>query len=394
MSQWTEIRLGDVANVMNGKTPSTNQHRVEGHPVLKIRDIDLFGKFRGSFDSFIDKALADKYPERQAQDGDTLILNAAHNSAYVASKVYRVESAVIGAHITGEWLIVRPHAAALDSSFLKHWIGSMPMRSRLRDLVKGIHLYPKDVAALKLPLPPQNEQRRVAEVLDRADALRTKRREALTCLDEFTQSVFLGMFGRGDEFPIVSLSDLLSFVTSGGRGWAKYYAPTGSRFIRSLDVRMNKIGTDDAVYVKAPNNAEAKRTKVSEGDVLLTITGSLIGRVSAVSADLSGSYVSQHVAILRPIPDKVVPEFLSFYLSLPSGGQKQIANKQYGQTKPGLNFDQIRDFTIPDVPLTRQREFLKVVAKVQSLKSLHECQLACIEDQFASLQHRAFRGEL
>lgn len=252
----------------------------------------------------------------------------------------------------------------------------------------------EDAYRLTLALPPLSEQRRIVRILDWADALRVKRYGALTRLDELAQSIFLDMFGRNENLSTVKLGDLLSFVTSGGRGWAQYYAPTGSRFVRSLDVQMNEISTSDAVYVRAPNNVEARRTRVSAGDVLLTITGSLIGRVTAVPADLDGSYISQHVAILRPHPGRVFAEFLSFYLSLPYGGQKQIANKQYGQTKPGLNFEQIRDFTIPDVPLEAQCEFLRVLVKVRGLKLMHGRQLACIEDLLGSLQYRGFRGGL
>jgi type I restriction enzyme S subunit len=257
---------------------------------------------------------------------------------------------------------------------------------------------PAYVAEIKIPLPPLAEQRRIAEVLDRADALRAKRRAALAQLDFLTQALFFDLFGdpvtNSKGLRIEPLGEHLLFITSGGRGWAQFYTPNGSRFIRSLDVQMNYIGDDDVVLVAAPDNAEAHRTRVQVGDVLLTITGSRIGRVAPVPPQLEGSYVSQHVAILRVDSKHIEPDFLSFFLSLGVGGQRQIARAQYGQTKPGLNFEQIRRVQIPVPPTELQNEFADQVAAVEKLKTVQRTSLAELDALFASLQHHAFRGEL
>jgi type I restriction enzyme S subunit len=249
-----------------------------------------------------------------------------------------------------------------------------------------------------MPLPPLAEQRRIAELLDRTEALRARRCAALAQLDSLTQSLFLDLFGDPATNPkgvsIESLGNNLLFVTSGGRGWAEFYSPTGSRFIRSLDVQMNHIGSDDVALVAAPNNAEARRTRVKAGDVLLTITGSRIGRVASVPSDLEGSYISQHVAILRVDSKRIEPSFLSFFLSFEAGGQRQIAKAQYGQTKPGLNFEQIKRFQVPVPPIELQREFARQVRAVEKLKTAQRASLEELDALFGSLQHRAFRGEL
>jgi type I restriction enzyme S subunit len=85
---------------------------------------------------------------------------------------------------------------------------------------------------------------------------------------------------------------------------------------------------------------------------------------------------------------------LSFFLSFETGGQRQIAKVQYGQTKPGLNFVQIRRFQVPVPPITMQREFARRVAAVEKLKAAQRASLEKLDALFASLQHRAFRGEL
>ena len=215
---------------------------------------------------------------------------------------------------------LRPNPDALDPQYLRHFLRSSAtlLVDRARGAtIKGVTR--EDVASLKVPISSLDEQKRIAEILDQDDALLAKRRRAFPLLDELAQSIFLDMFGDINDDEMAFLGDHLTFVTSGGRGWAKYYSDSGSRFIRSLDVRMNEIEDRSAVYVTPPNNAEARRTRVHSGDVLLTITGSLIGRVAPVSPNLDGSYVSQHVAILRPEASRIDPGFLAFFLSMPRG---------------------------------------------------------------------------
>ena len=260
--------------------------------------------------------------------------------------------------------------------------------------VKGIKL--DALRGLKIPLPPLEEQKRIAGILDQADALRRLRTRALDKLNALGQAIFHEMVGETSKTSNgkVLLGDLLTFVTSGGRGWAKYYSDERQRFIRSLDVQMNAIGDDEVVFVNPPDNAEAKRTRVETGDVLLTITGSKIGRVAPVEKELDGAYISQHVAILRPDQNQLTPEFLSFFLSMEQFGQKQIKSKQYGQAKPGLNFQQIRSFELPKVPIEDQQSFVRRLHEI-NFTERNQTAAACANGiLFASLQHRAFRGEL
>jgi type I restriction enzyme S subunit len=133
---------------------------------------------------------------------------------------------------------------------------------------------------------------------------------------------------------------------------------------------------------------------VQVGDVLLTITGSRIGRVAPVPDGLEAAFISQHVAILRLNQSRLLPVFLSYFLSMASGGQRQIAKAQYGQTKPGLNFEQIKAFQVPVPPLSEQKQFCRRVAHVDRVRNIIRASVDRFDSLFVSLQHRAFRGEL
>lgn len=137
----------------------------------------------------------------------------------------------------------------------------------------------------KVPLPPIAEQRRIAAILDRADAVRRKRQEAIRLTEELLRSVFLEMFGNPIKNPkgwkLAKVGDLLVFLTSGSRGWARFYASQGSLFLRIQNVKGGKLLLDDVAYVNPPNSAEARRTCVQEGDVLVSMTADL-GRTAVI----------------------------------------------------------------------------------------------------------------
>ncbi|WP_282693970.1 restriction endonuclease subunit S [Streptomyces sp. CC208A] len=330
------------------------------------------------------------------EPGDVLF-NATNSPELVGKTLYfpELDEEVV---YSNHFQRIRTKSELLDSYYLSKWLSyqfSLGVFAGLcKRWVNQATVSKESLLALKVPLPPVAVQRRIAAVLDQVDSQRAKRREAIALVDDLAQSVFLDLFGGKWSGDRVRLGECLDFITSGGRGWAKYYSDEGARFIRSLDVQMNEVTLDRAVFVTPPENAEARRTRVRKGDVLLTITGSLIGRVAAVPDVAEGSYVSQHVAILRPATERLRPGFLARFLSLPSEGQRQISKAQYGQTKPGLNFEQIENFMIPLPEISEQERLLRRLAALDEVRARHRVHLATLDELSASIQQRAFSGRL
>lgn len=401
MTSVAEARLGDVAEFIRGinfKPDDVVPVGTEGSVVcMRTKNV------QEELDCGDVWAVPKKFIRRDNQmmmEGDILVSSA--NSWNLVGKCSWIPKLDWPASFGGFVSVLRANPVSAVPRYIYWWFASGRTQALLRSFGQKTtnisNLNIERCLNLKLPLPALPEQNRIAAMLDKADALRAKRRETLAQLDSLAQSIFIKMFGdpsqakAGENFDL--LGGYLRFLTSGGRGWAEYYSEIGSRFVRSFDVQMNHIGEEDKVFVTAPNNAEAKRTRVRTGDVLLTITGSLIGRVATAPAELDGAYISQHVAILRVNTEVFVPEFLSYFLSLESGGQRQIAKSQYGQTKPGLNFEQIRAFRVPIPSLEHQHQFLGRVGRIEALRRTQLASLDELGKLFASLQHRAFRGEL
>ncbi len=304
----------------------------------------------------------------------------------------------IDAAIGRQLMALRPDPAKLDRNYLFNFIRSQEERiCRLGQGATVPGIAKPDIESLEIPYVPLPAQRRIAAILDKADAIRRKREEGIRLTEELLRSTFLEMFGDPATNPKgwahTPLSDYITFMTSGSRGWAAHYANEGTRFIRSLDVQMNRIGEDDLAFVNPPNSSESERTRVRDGDVLLTITGSKVGRATYVPEGFGPAYVSQHVAILR-LDGRVRPRFLSMFLADELGGQRLIKAAQYGQTKPGLNLEQIRAFSIPCPPLSLQDRFVALWRQWDQIQVQRSNSVAAAHNRFESLLQHAFRGEL
>lgn len=291
-----------------------------------------------------------------------------------------------------EFHVLRPKSS-LDERYLLHFLRQPGIRAsgelRMTGSAGQRRVPVSFLMDLQIPLPTLPEQRRIAAILDHADALRAKRREVLAHLDSLTQSIFHEMF-ESRCWPTEALGDRLEFLTSGSRGWAKYYAPAGDKFIRIQNVKGGVLSELDMAYVLAPDTAEARRTAVRAGDVLLSITADL-GRTAVVPTGIGPAFINQHLAILRA--PSLNPRYLADFLESPAG-QREVLGKDRGATKAGLNFDDIRSVSIPIPSSAVQSRYAERVEQINAQRHAHERADSSEAELFASLQSRAFKGQL
>ena len=399
---WSLSELSDVAEFFNGKTPSKAEQRDSGAPVLKIKDVTEDGLFKGAFESFVDQDMADKFTQKAIEKDDTLILNAAHNSDYVGNKQYRAENEVVGSLPTGEWLVARAKGEVLDPRFLNYWLGSGEARFKIKQLVKGIHLYPKDVARLEIPLPyPEDpekslkEQKRIAAILDKADAIRRKRQQAIQLADEFLRAVFLDMFGKyvttdgyakADKAKIRDLVDYIDY-----RGKTPTKSESGIPLITAKNVKKGFVDVEPREYIPEENyEAWMTRGLPHENDVLFT-TEAPLGNVA-----LLGKYekvvVGQRLIALRS-KGRVTHEFL-MHLLLDPFVQGLIINRSSGSTVKGIRTKELYEIELPIPDIDRQVEFSNIYWKIKSLTRKVFISSRWNGDIFNSLSQQVFAGKL
>ncbi len=339
---------------------------------------------------------ADEAPSRARQlvhTGDILVSTVRPNLNGVA----RVPTNLDEATASTGYCVLRPDPAELWPDYLFEWVRTPVFVAEMVKRATGAS-YPavsdRIILESEIPLPPLAEQRHIAAILGRADELQQKRRAAIARLDALAPAIFAEMFGdwrfASSKWRLVPLGSKLDFLTSGSRGWAEFYRDRGAKFLRIQNVKRDHLDLSDIAFVEAPATAEARRTRVQSGDVLLSITADL-GRTAAVPDDIGEAYINQHLAILRS--SALVPRFLSATLACPAG-QADILKKNREGVKAGVNFDDVRSIQIPDAPLCEQRTLAERLSEIDKLKFSYCAHLAKLEALFASLQHRAFNGKL
>jgi type I restriction enzyme S subunit len=387
--KWKTVALGDIFSIARGGSPRPIDKFITeaSDGVNWIMISDATSKYITSTKKRIIKEGVKK--SREVHPGDFLLTNSMSFGRPYIMKT--------SGCIHDGWLVLSPKNGVADPDYFYHLLGSDVLFAEFERRAAGATVKNLNIDLVKgveVPLPPLAEQKRIAEVMDKAEELRAKRRAALAQLDSLTQSIFLEMFGDPasilQKWPSRRLGELLEFLTSGSRGWAEYYSESGDLFLRIQNVRRDQLLLDDIAYVQAPDTAEAKRTRVQAGDVLFSITADL-GRSAVVPEGLGTAYINQHLSILRT--KALVPRFLSAFFASPAG-ERQVFGRNRQAVKAGLNFDDVRSFLIPVPPIELQHEFAERVTAVEKLKATQQASLAELDTLFASLQHRAFIGEL
>lgn len=318
---------------------------------------------------------------------------------------------------SSEWIVVRNQS--LNSDYLVNWFQSPCFRRYMVSDVSGVggsltRAKPKIVQKYPIPLPPLAEQQRI---VDRIESLFAKldeaKEKAEAALESFKlrraailHKAFTGTLtakwreehGVGMESWIPTTSkNLFEYVTSGSRGWAKYYADKGAVFLRmgNLDHGTIDLDLSDLQYVNLPDKAEGQRSLVKKNDILISITAD-VGMIGYVREIPHEAYINQHVALARPVKEND-SEFIAWYL-VSDIGSSQLQNKKRGATKIGLGLNDIRDVILNMPCLDEQKEIVRLLddffAKEQKAKALAGSVLKTVDTMKQSILARAFRGEL
>ena len=247
---------------------------------------------------------------------------------------------------------------------------------------------------LSIEIPNISEQNKIAQTLYKVEQLVNFRKQQLAKLDELVKARFVEMFGDAklnpNNLPCCSLSEYIVFLTSGSRGWSQYFTDSGKYFITIKNVKNCKITLQDVQCVTPPDNAEAKRTRVQENDLLISITADL-GRTGIVTKKIAehGAYINQHLTCIRLKQDKLNPLYVAYYMESDAGKEQFIAKNQ-SAVKAGLNFNAINSLKLMVPPLALQNQFAAFVERVdqqkqtiqQSLEKLELMKKALMQEYF------------
>ena len=376
------VMLKDVCSINMGQSPDSNSYNDEGIGVPFFQGNADFGKRYPVTRKWCSA------PTKMAASEDILISVRAP----IGAMNYAKEDCCIGRGLAA----LTPNKAKVSPEFI-FWL----LKGKNAELnSKGTGSTFKAIGRKVLeetlvPNLPLEKQLEYSEILERVYGVIQARKEELQKLDELIKARFIDMFGdpidNSKGYPVHQLSEYITSLTSGSRGWARYCVDDGDEwFITIKNVKDCHIFTDNMQSVNAPDNAEAKRTKVQEGDLLISITADL-GGTGVVTKEIAehGAYINQHLSCIRINRDVLNPLFVAHYMESPAGKEQFIAKNQ-SAVKAGLNFNSINSLKLMVPPLTEQNRFIDFIEQVNKSKVAVQKALDETQKLFDSLMQRYF----
>jgi len=382
---WPMVALGEVFEVARGGSPRPIDDYItddaDGLNWVMISDATASSKVIRSTKKKIRKEGLKK--TREVHPGDFILSNSmSFGRPYIMG---------IDGCIHDGWLLLRPQESNVDQDFFYHLLGAPEVFAQFSSRASGAtvkNLNSAIVRETKIPLPPLAEQKRIAAILDKADALRRKRREALTLLDTLTQSIFVEMF-ETRPMPVRRLGEVCK-VGSGStpsRNRKEFYDGKIS-WVKTTEIRGRKIVTsNEKISEEAVNSANLKTYPVGTVLVAMYGQGATRGRVATLGIPAT---INQACAALT-VGDEIMSEFLFQQLRRRYDALRSLGR---GGNQPNLNAGLLRSFKIMVPSLDEQIAFLDRIKQIESVSCVGLLSELRLDSLFASLQSRAFLGDL
>jgi type I restriction enzyme S subunit len=386
--------LGHVCTFKNGGTPTKTRPDYFEGDIPWITGADITSPTVNEARSHITQSAVTGSATNVVPRGSILLVTR--------TSVGKVATAGMELAFSQDITSLHPNGDILDSSYLLHFLKSKAdyFKQNARGAtIKGITR--EVVTRLSIPLPPLEEQRRIAAILDKADELRTKRRRALAQLDVLTQSIFHSMFGdpsASARWPDFALDDLLSAIESGQSPVCEDRPAEAEEWGVLKLSAVTKLTFDDTQNKALTSVAANKQHEVRKGDLLFSRknTRALVAAVALVGEVRPRLLLPDLIFRLCIRNHGVItPEYLYAVMAEPTK-RAQIQNLAGGSSgsMPNISKAKLLTVKIPTPPIELQQEFGRRVSAIERLKGRQRSQLAELEVLFASLQNRSFSGEL
>lgn len=357
--------------------------------VISYVDISSVDKDEKKITS-VTEVIGSEAPSRARQlirKGDVLVSTVRPNLNGVAY----VPAEIDGATASTGYCVLRPKNGKLDSRYLFHWVRTPFFVDSMTLQAIGAS-YPavtdKIVKQSQIPLPLLSEQRRIAAILDKADALRQQRRATLNKLDDLLQSIFLDMFGDPVTNPkgweVKELGEIIKFVGGSQPAKKHFRGQHEAGMVRLVQIRDFK--TDEYItYVPR----DMCRRFFEEDDIMIARYGP---PVFQILRGLSGAY---NVALMKAEPRKgVLKDFVFYLLQTPKLHRYVVAHSERTAGQSGVNLKLLNPFPAYLPPKEIQVRFSNILSAAEEVKGKHQQELEKLDSLFQSLQQRAFSGEL
>jgi type I restriction enzyme, S subunit len=377
------VPLKEVAEINMGTAPPGSSYNMTGQGVPMIAGAGDYGELYPKPKKWT------TLPTRLAELGDLIVcVRATVGDINWADKQYCLGRGVAG---------LRAKKSCLDSRYLAHFIDSQKkVLSALGTGSTFLAIRKADLEDLPICVPSLAEQKRIAAILDKADALRRKRAESLKLADEFLKSVFLDIFGdpvtNPKGFKVGTIRDLASDVKYGTSKKAGLQGAFPILRMGNIDYAGN-WNLNSLKYIDLDTSEKAKYL-VSKGDILFNRTNSkeLVGKTAVYNEDKPMAYAGYLVRLRTNA--QAIPEYIGAYMNSAHGKATLLHICKSIVGMANINAQEFQNIAILIPPMKLQIKYGEFVEKCRQAKKSFEKSEVQSAELFSSLTQRAFRGDL
>jgi len=302
---------------------------------------------------------------------------------------------------SSEWIVFRSKEA--DARYLRHFLVSDGFHRQFMQTVSGVggsllRARPKYVAKIKIPLPPLEEQRRIAAILDKVHETLSLRR---SCLQDLTASLelnlFLDLFGSPATNPkgwkLVQIGDLAEIFSDGPFGSnlkSSHYTESGVRVVRLQNIGVREFVDNDKAFVSSSHYEELSKHTCLPGDILIGTLGDPNLRACIQPNHIPIAINKADCVQMRCADSMAHPLFVMHLLNTPDANA-MASSLILGQTRGRISMGRLRGLSIPVPPVELQAEFALRVEKTESLKQSLRLSFAEADQLKGALSHSFFQ---
>ncbi len=386
--KWPMVSIKSVSTVVTGKTPSKKEADNFGGNIPFVTPVEL-GKEPYVYSS----------SQTITEKGAKAIKLVPKNSVLVCCIGSLGKTAIAGCEVGTNQQI---NSVIFDEGKVFPKYGYYAL-NRLKSLMVSLApsttvaiINKSNFEALEIPLPPLEEQKRIAAILDKADAIRRKRQQAIDLADDFLRAIFLDMFGDPVTNPkgweVKSLRDI-SRIQIGPFGTQLHkedYVQGGIPLINPTHIVKGKIVPKNDLTITVEKHGSLPEYHLNTGDIIMGRRGEM-GRCAVVCENEKGWLCGTGSLYIRPIKSGVFSEYLNKLLSS-DAIKNHLESESQGATMPNLNKTIIGNIQVPVPSDESLHQFAAIKKKIVNTKAFYSDFAG--ESVFESLSQKAFTGEL
>ncbi|WP_145156352.1 restriction endonuclease subunit S [Pseudomonas oryzihabitans] len=381
------VPFGSVCSLQNGRAFKPEEWSASGTPIVRIQNLNDETKPFNYCDFEVEKRF-------HVDSGDLLFSWSGTPGTSFGAFFWDRGKGFLNQHIfrvdTDERHIYKNYLRYAINSKLDLIIDQAHGGVGLKHITKG------KLEAVEIPLPPLPEQKRIAAILDKADAIRRKRQQAIQLADNFLRAVFLDMFGDPVANPkgwkTKALKDIAKIQIGpfGTQLHKEDYIEGGVPLVNPTHIVKGLIVPKNDLTVSAQKHAELPEYHLKVGDIIMGRRGEM-GRCAVIGEKESGWLCGTGSLFLRPNKAGVFSEYLNKFLSS-DAMKSHLESESQGATMPNLNKAIVGNIQVPVPSNSVLERFAEIKEKILGAKAIYS--KFSEEKSFDAISQKAFSGQL